>query len=103
MTGATPLLDSCCQSNGEVTRLLLAHEADVRAADNIRGLLPLHRACEGGYTEVARQLLVGGASVNEATPTGDLPLAVACSRRRQEVAQLLLDYASDNGEASTYC
>jgi ankyrin repeat protein len=58
------LLDAAAGGDAEQVRALLREDADVNARD-YRDRTPLYRAAEGGYADVARLLIDGGARVNE--------------------------------------
>jgi ankyrin repeat protein len=72
----------------EAIRFLLAHGADVNAA-NLTGFTPLHHAAENGSVEAARALLEAGADPRAPNYLEQTPGDVARSHDHLEVAAVV--------------
>ena len=66
----------------DVVELLLAHGAEINAANNKYGATPLHLAAQEGYKGVAELLLARGAEVNAKDKDGETPLYIAAKKNR---------------------
>jgi ankyrin repeat protein len=91
----TPLQDIALKSHysfyKDIAELLVKHRADV----NLRGRgrdTPLHLACKGGNTSLARLLLDYGARTDYHNGKKQTPLEVARTARHPECAELLEKY-----------
>jgi ankyrin repeat protein len=75
--------------------VLLAHKADVNAADK-HGLTPLHYATLANNRGVVKALLDHGANANaKDNEVGDTPLILAAGKGYKEVVELLLAHGAD--------
>ena len=81
-----------------MVELLLAHGADLRAADN-SGETPLHLAVDRGYFQLAALLIVRGADVKVRDKSGSAPLDEAARRGFREIAQLLIQHGAPVDQA----
>jgi hypothetical protein len=92
--GVTPM--HCAAQHGriEAAKELLAHRADVNAADNIRWT-PLHSAAFEGQLETSKLLIERGANVNATNSYGLTPLHHAAMKLHKEIAELLLAHGAD--------
>lgn len=54
-----------------------------------QGMHPLHRAVQGGWTDVVRHLIDKGADVNAKTYTGRTALDMASDMKMQDIVQIL--------------
>jgi cytohesin len=85
-----------------VARVLLAHGADIAAADRL-GLTALHMVAQTGNVAMARLLLDQGANPNAAVGRslvlpvfeGDTPLSLATICSRRDLVELLLQRGAD--------
>ena len=90
----TPLHVASDRGHADLAQLLLEHDADGNAQDDI-GRTPLHMSSEYGHVEVARILLEQGADT-ETRDRGDTsPLEQATSEGHVEVVRLLLEHGAD--------
>jgi ankyrin repeat protein len=102
--GVTPLHCAAIRGNLETVRILVQHNADIKAKC-FDGKTPLHCASERGHLDVVRLLLGSGADVNARKDDGSTPLHGASRRDEilvwliQEgkvaVARLLLKHGAD--------
>jgi ankyrin repeat protein len=110
----TALMGASINGNADLTRLLLAHEADVNAISADRGgtvkngpvafgnVTSLHLSVSSGSPETVRLLLDGGARVNAQDIRGMTPLmfAVSTDRPNLEIIRMLLARGADPTMAS---
>ena len=73
-----------------MVRYLLASGADPRARAG-SGRLPIHLACFGGKTEIVREFIALGVSVDATDSDGRTPLIWACLFGHLSVGRLLVD------------
>jgi ankyrin repeat protein len=73
----------------EIVRELVRAVADVNTHGGVTRATALHMAARRGYVEIARALLVCGASVDARDSKGDTPLQRAINCRRNGLAELL--------------
>jgi len=92
--GRTPLHQV---KTNESAELLIAKGADVKAAEGLLGLTPLHWAASDNRHEVVGVLLDKGADVNAKNKNGATPLHLAASRNSKEAAELLIEKGADKG------
>ena len=93
-----------------ITRSPILANLDLRAAgdqDPHTNGFPLVQACKHGYAELAQILLESGADPNARSPSTDqrefgLPLCLAVSNQRYDLAHLLLDWGAST-HAYPYC
>jgi len=90
---ATALIKASSNGHNDMVTLLLAHGADIDAADNL-GHTGLAEAAKHGHTDVVSTLLGKGASV-ENKEGNDTPLMLAAWKGHEEVASLLLKHGAD--------
>jgi len=92
-----PLLTAVMMNHIEAVRILLAQGADPNVCDNA-GTAPLRWCAEKGYLEMARLLLLCGATktIHEgAGPTGMNALGFAVTRLNVDMVRLLLAHGAD--------
>ncbi len=76
-------------TDAKTAEWLIEHGADVQATDNV-GETALTQAARSGRTDMVRQLIIAGASLNPRSLTTNLtPLGEAVSRGRDETATVL--------------
>ena len=81
--------------HSDLVEMLLAHKADVNAADT-PGLTPLHYAVLANNRDVVKSLLTHGANANaKDSKYGNTPLIVAVGKGYKETAELLLALGAD--------
>ncbi len=89
--------NECAEGSGtEVVRALVRAGANVNACGGVTRATALHMAARRGFAEIARALLDCGAASDLRDRKGDTPLQRAINCRRDNVAQLLRDWRSDN-------
>jgi ankyrin repeat protein len=118
--GQTALMWAAARENSDVTRVLLAHGADIRArsASHLlpvslgegdpfresvmqpqRGYTPLLFAARNGRIDNARLLLDAGADVNDKAPNGESALVIASFSDQGRFAAFLLERGADPNAA----
>jgi len=85
----TPLHSAAAAKKVAIARLLIAHGANVNAAQTESGFTPLHEAAANGDIEFARLLLEHGANINAEMKDGKTPLAFALSHNQTEMVAFL--------------
>jgi uncharacterized protein len=73
----TPLHSAAAAKQVTIARTLIAHGANVNAAQAESGFTPLHEAALNGDIEFAKLLLEHGAEINAKMKDGKTPLAMA--------------------------
>lgn len=86
--GDSPLLLCCQQNLIQHAEMMLAHGADVNAADAF-GWTPLMVACNKNFPEMVSVLLATGARCNTANKNGDRALTWACQKHLRLVELLV--------------
>jgi ankyrin repeat protein len=79
----------------EVVQLLLAHSADMNAAEPSQGKTPLFDAVVTGHSAIMERLIDAGAHVDARDMRGDTPLIVAVRQDSIEMAGILLKAKAD--------
>jgi hypothetical protein len=92
--GSTALHLAALEGQAEITRLLLANQAQVNAR-GLRDETPLHMAMYDGHREVAELLLASGADVNAQNTAGETPLHLAARKGYRELVELLVSHNAD--------
>jgi hypothetical protein len=90
----TALYIALLYGNLKAARLLLAHGANVNAAD-VTGNTPLHSAVVESSDEVVDYLLQSGADPNKTNAAGHTPLDEAAETGRLSVVKAFLDHGAD--------
>jgi ankyrin repeat protein len=72
-----------------------AEDGEVRAAQRVGNMTPLHFAAREGDIESAKILIAAGANVNAQTVDGWTPLLIATQNRNYRLGVLLLDRGAD--------
>lgn len=75
----TPLHAAAFKGHTDICRLLLAHGADVHAADS-GGHTPLHSAASQGHDDICQILLAAGADPDARTQEGETAAMLATTR-----------------------
>ncbi|MFI0845578.1 ankyrin repeat domain-containing protein [Mesorhizobium sp. IMUNJ 23232] len=93
--GETALVAACLANRPEAVALLIKRGADV-VARNSRGMTALHGASYAGCTDCVRQLLVAGASPNDAENRFKVtPFIVAAEENHPDILAMLLAAGAD--------
>ncbi|CAN6292041.1 unnamed protein product [Urochloa humidicola] len=92
-SGLTPLISAVSEGQVASVRYLLDKGADPNMQDH-EGYAPLHDAAKGGFDEIARLLLSGGANVNISASEGT-PLHAAASFGKIGIIKILLEHHAD--------
>jgi len=92
--GRTALVWSICSGAEDLTRALLAANADVKIVDQV-GFSALHGAARDGSIEILRLLLQRGALTGIADRDGWLPLHFAAAFRHGACVQALVEKSAD--------
>lgn len=85
----TPLHSAAAARRAGIARMLIAHGANVNAAQEESGFTPLHEAALNGDIEFVTLLLDHGANIDARTKDGKTPLAYALSGGQIETAEFL--------------
>jgi ankyrin repeat protein len=93
--GMTALHWAAMQGDVEMTTMLLAAGANLRATTRLGGYTPLHLAAQAGQTAAVRALLTAGAKADTLTATGATPLMLAAKSGSADVATTLLELGSN--------
>jgi uncharacterized protein len=93
--GMTALHWAAFQDDLEMTRMLLAAGAGVKAATRDGAITPLLLACTGGNAAIIQAILDAGADVNSANANGTTALMSASSAGNPDAVKLLLDRGAD--------
>ncbi|MFA8300062.1 MAG: ankyrin repeat domain-containing protein [Hyphomicrobiales bacterium] len=86
--GTTPLLLSICIKKYDVANYLIEKGSDIHIADN-ELIAPIHMASLLGNIDLVVRLVERGASLDEKTEKGNLPLALAIRENHIEVVKFL--------------
>jgi uncharacterized protein len=94
--GYTPLGLAAFFGHEEIARWLIEKGANVHAvSQNVMRVQPLHSACAGNHTGIARLLLAAGADANAEQQDGFRPLHAATRNDNAELIALLLEHGAD--------
>lgn len=85
------------QNNIEKVRQLISSENKIDLEAVVEDCTPLYLACLKGHTEVARELIEGGAKVDGDSP----PIFAAAGKGNLELVQLLLKHGANPSAFST--
>jgi ankyrin repeat protein len=85
----TPLHSAAAARQAAIARVLIAHGANVNAAQSESGFTPLHEAALNGDLEFARLLVEHGADVNAEMKDGKTPLGFALEQNKTEMVAFL--------------
>lgn len=97
--GLTPLHQAVLDGNIAVTKLLVAHGADVNKQDE-DFWTPLHAACAEGHSEIVRFLLTKGADRHIMTDNGERPLDLVEPTDFSTIKVMLEDVAAVSSPTS---
>ncbi|RDS81600.1 ankyrin repeat domain-containing protein [Dyella monticola] len=86
---STPVMDAAFSGYVEITKILLAHGADVNFA-NIYGVTPLLAAAGTGQADTVTLLIQGGATIESRDWKGNTPLLSAAESGSVETVKVLL-------------
>ncbi len=94
--GFTPLGLACYFGHFDVARYLVLKGADVnRPSNNGFNVYPLHSACAGNYTDIAKMLIDNGSLINIKQQAGATPLHTAAQNGNLELLILLLENGAE--------
>ena len=101
--GMTALHWAARMGDAELTRLLLAGKANVKATTRLGDITPMYLAAESGEAAVINLLLTAGGDANVATALGVTPTMVAASGGHTAVIKALAKGGADvNAKENTY-
>lgn len=92
--GSTALHWAATAGDLEMTRMLLAAGANVKAASRIGKITPLVLASQTGNADIIEALLAAGADPNGANDLGTTPLMLAAASGRADAVKALLDHGA---------
>ena len=96
--GFTALGLACYFGHAQIAWFLINNGADVNLpSNNGFGVYPIHSACAGNYTEIAKMLVENNALVNVRQQAGATPLHSAAQNGNIELLILLLEHGADVG------
>jgi ankyrin repeat protein len=93
--GTTALHWAAFNDNLNLTKLLLAAGANVKATTRDGAITPLMMACRNGSAPMIDLLLKAGANPNSATVTGTTALMMAASSGSADAVRVLLDHGAN--------
>ncbi|HKE29273.1 MAG TPA: ankyrin repeat domain-containing protein [Bryobacteraceae bacterium] len=93
--GMTALHWAAFHDDLELTKLLLAAGADVKAATRDGGITPLGLACSNGSAAIIGELLKAGANPNSGNANGTTALMTAAASGSTDAVKVLLDYGAE--------
>ncbi len=91
--GWTPLLQAATKGSLNMTKLLVGANAYVNAVEH-QGYSALHKAVANEHVEIVRFLLTNKADPNLRSMDGTTPLALARSKKRQDIVDLLYAFGA---------
>ena len=91
----TAVLEAARDGDLERVRALLRDNPELALSADCNGYAPLHKAADGGHTEVVELLLASGADANAKTADGWMPLHYAAAFGHRAVAELLVARNAD--------
>ena len=95
--GVEPLALAASRGHAGACKLLIEAKAAIGSAAQTCGRGALHRAAEGGHTEVVTVLIEAGADVASTQANGQSALHSACAHGHLELVEYLLTPASEGG------
>lgn len=87
------------QNSLMIVRILLSHGANVNTMGNL-GLPPIYYAVRDGLYEIAKVLILAGATIAPCHPDDDSPLTIAASRGDLPMVKLLVRQSTCSKEAT---
>ena len=94
--GFTSLGLACYFGHAQIAGLLIDKGADVNLpSNNGFGVYPIHSACAGNYTDIAKMLVDNNAKVNVRQQAGTTPLHSAAQNGNIDLLILLLEHGAD--------
>ncbi|MCP9198837.1 ankyrin repeat domain-containing protein [Gramella sp. GC03-9] len=90
-TGLFPLWRATADNNYEISKLLIAHGADVNQEINVppSTSTPIEIPCQEGYFEIVKLLVENGADVNHVGFRGFTPIRIAAMNDNLEIVKFL--------------
>jgi len=93
--GMTALHWAAFREDLELTKILIAAGAEVKAATRDGGITPLFLACKNGNAAIIGELLKAGADANSMNENGTTALMTAASSGNADAVKVLLDRGAD--------
>ena len=93
--GMTALHWAAFRDDLELTKMLIAAGADVKAATRDGGITPLSLACTNGNAAIVGELLKAGADANATNGNGTTALMTASASGSVDAVKVLLEHGAD--------
>ena len=100
--GMAPLYRAARQGRTAIGRTLLAHGAELNAADALRGTTPLHAAAFYGHADFVALLIEAGADLETVSPIGFAAFDWALESEQRAIMVLLLDAIRERSPANEH-
>ncbi len=98
--GLTPLHYATGQKRYKIVKYLILHGADIDIK-NRYGITPLHQAAFSGDLKTVEFLIQAGADIWTKNNLGATPYDLAKAKKREQIANYILNYMEDKNESKS--